>query len=241
MKKAFAALLILSMLLGAVAVAEAAGAAGTWYMIEMNNDGQVINPAELGMTVALELAEDGTATMSGMGGEEAQTGTWTIDGTTVTVTIDGDPLDFALEDGKLTASDDTMTMVFSQEQPEVEAFVPAAAVEAAVEDFAGTWNAVKIGLEGQYYDVSILGADVTATIEDTTITLDGFMFSNQSLSLEYADGALSFSGSSEALEMSIKASMLEDGMVALDLAANGQAFTFYLSRAEEAAEEAPAA
>ena len=241
MKKAFAALLILSMLLSAVAIAETADAAGVWYMVQMQSGEMTINPAEYGMEVTLTLAEDGTATMAGMTGEEDSVGTWTIDGTTVTVTIDGDPLDFALEDGKLTASQDDMTMIFSQEAPDVEAFVPGEPVEAAVEDFAGAWKAVKIGMDGAYYDVAILNADITVTFEDTTITLDGFMFSNQSLSLEYADGALSFSGSAETMEMSIKASMLADGMVALDLAANGQAFTFYLSRAEEAAEEAPAA
>lgn len=241
MKKAFAALLILSMLLSAVAIAETADVAGVWYMVQMQSGETTINPADYGMEVTLTLAEDGTATMVGMNGGDDSVGTWTISGNIVTVTIDGDPLDFTLEDGKLSASQDEMAMIFSQEAPDVEAFVPAEPVEAAVEDFAGAWKAVKIGMDGAYYDVAILNADITVTFEDTTITLDGFMFSNQSLSLQYADGALSFSGSSGALEMSIKANMLEDGMVALDLAANGQAFTFYLSRAEDAAEEAPAA
>ena len=196
MKKAFAALLVLSMLLSAVALAEAADVAGTWYLVQMEQGGQSFNPADFGMEMTLDAGR-GRHRHHGRHDRRGRpsVGTWTIDGTTVTVTIDDQPLDFALEDGKLTASQDDMTMIFSQEAPDVEAFVPAEPVEAAVEDFAGTWKAEKIGLEGQYYDVSLLGADITATFEDTTITLDGFMFSNQSLSLEYADGALSFSGS----------------------------------------------
>lgn len=235
MKKAFAALLVLSMLLSAVALAESTGAAGTWYLIEVQSEGQTFNPADFGMEMTLVLNEDGTAAMNGVG-DEPSTGTWTIDGSTVTVTIDDDPLDFALEDGKLTASQDNLTMVFSTEPSEAATFAPAAPVEAAAaEDFAGTWNAAKIGLEGTYYDAAILGADVTATFEDTTVTLDGFMFSNTAIPLEFADGALSFSGSDDesGMQIAIKASLLEDGMLALDLdAGETGAFTFYMNRAE---------
>lgn len=230
MKKAFAALLILSMLLSAMAVAEAADVAGDWYMIEMQAEGMTINPADMGMEMILTLAEDGTASMSGMG-DEPSTGTWAINGTTVTVTIEGDPLDFTLADGKLTASQDDMTMVFSKEASAT--FAPAAPVEAAAEDFAGTWNAERIGMEGQYYPVSILGADITAAIEGTTITLNGFMFNNTAIQLEHADGKLSFSGSVEDATLSITASLLEDGTMALDMDAGDQgAFTFYMVKAE---------
>lgn len=242
MKKAFAALLVLSMLLSAVALAEAADVAGTWYLVQMEQDGQSFNPADFGMEMTLELAEDGTATMNSTSETEPSVGTWTIDGTTVTVTIDDQPLDFALEDGKLIANQDELVMTFSTEAPVGETFAPAAAIEAAEADFEGTWQAAKIGLEGQYYDVSILGADVTATFKGNDITLDGFLFSGQTLSLSYADGALSFSGSDEksGIEMGIKATLLEDGMMALDLDAGEQgAFTFYMNRAE-ATEEAPA-
>lgn len=243
MKKAFAALLILSMLLSALAVAEAADVAGTWYLVELQSEGQTLNPSDFGMSMTLELKADGTVTATTSMDSEVGEGTWEANGDKVTVTIDGTAEEFALADGKLTADQDGMTMVFSQEEPTADTFAPAAPVQAEEADFAGTWTAERIGLEGQYYPVSILGADVTATIEGTTITLDGFLFSNTSMPLEFADGKLSFSGSDDesGVTMGITASLLEDGMLALDLDAGEQgAFTFYMSRAE-ATEEAPAA
>ncbi len=243
MKKAFAALLILSMLLSALAVAEAADAAGTWYLIEIQSEGQSLSPADLGMSMTLELKADGTVTATTSMDDEVGEGTWEANGDKVTITINDDPQEFTLADGKLTADEDGMIMVFSQEEPAANAFTPAAAVEAEEADFAGVWTAERIGLEGQYYPVSILGADVTATIEGTTITLDGFMFSNTSMPLEFADGKLSFSGSDDesGITMGITATLLEDGMLALDLdAGESGAFTFYMNRAE-ASEEAPAA
>lgn len=243
MKKAFAALLILSMLLSAVAMAEAAAVTGTWYLVEIQTDGNSISPSDFGMSMTIELKDGGVALVtSSMDGETSE-GTWEANGDTVTVTVEGSPLAFTLADGKLTADDSGMVMVFSQEEPEVDTFAPAEPVEAAEADFAGNWKAEKIGMEGQFYPTSILGADVTAAIDGATVTLDGFMFSNTVLPLEFADGKLSLSGTDDesGLNMSVTATLLEDGMLALDLNAGDQgAFTFYMSRVEAEA-EAPAA
>ena len=239
MKKLIAVLLILA-LLGTMAMAEAADVVGTWYAVEVVVEGQTFSPADFGIEVIVTLNEDGTATMDGVG--DAAEGTWTIDGDTVTITEkDAEDTVMTLVDGKLTMSTDETTMVFSQEAP--EAFVPAAAIEAALEDFTGIWKAEQIGLEGQYYSVSLLGADVTATIEDATLTLDGFLFSNNSFPVEYADGVLSFSKSDDESgeQVDIRATLLEDGMLMVNLDAGEQgAFAFYLVPAE-AAEAAPAA
>ena len=243
MKKAFAALLILSMLLSAVAMAEAAGVTGVWYLVEIQSEGQSISPSDFGMSMTIELKDGGTALVTSSLDGETSEGTWEANGDTVTVTVDDSPLALTLADGKLTAEDSGMSMVFSQEEPVVDTFEPAAPVEAAEADFAGTWKAERIGMEGQFYPTSILGADVIATVEGTTVTLDGFMFSDTALPLEFADGKLTLSGSDDesGLNMSVTATMLEDGMLALDLNAGDQgAFTFYMSRVE-AEEEAPAA
>ncbi len=243
MKKAFAALVILSMLLSAVAVAEAADVTGTWYLISIESEGMAFNPSDFGMSITMELKEDGTALSATSGEDDTAEGTWKMEGDKVTVDIDDSPVEFTLADGKLSAEQDGMTMVFSQEEPVADTFTPAAPVEAEEADFAGTWTAVKIGLEGQYYPVSILGGDVTATIDGATITLDGFLFSGTSMPLEFADGKMAFSGTDEesGATLGVAATLLEDGMLALDLDAGDQgAFTFYMNRAE-AAEEAPAA
>ncbi len=248
MKKAFAALVILSMLLSAVAVAEAANVTGTWYLTSIEADGLTLSPSDFGMSMAMELKDDGTVVATSSDEEEPSEGTWKMEGDKVTVDINDSPAEFTLADGILTAEQDGMTMVFSQEEPVVEEFVPAAPVEAALEDFAGTWKADKIGMEGQFYPASMLtqamgGDDVTATFEGTTITLNGFLFSGQQLPLELADGKLVFTGTDDesGMAMGITAALLEDGMLELNLDAGDQgAFSFYMSRAE-AAEEAPAA
>ncbi|MBR1820694.1 MAG: hypothetical protein IJ769_03625 [Clostridia bacterium] len=241
MKKAFAALVIFSMLLTAVAVAEAADVAGVWYLNEITEDGESFNPGDFGISITLTLNEDGTAVMDGMS-DEAEEGAWAADGDAVTLTFDGDDMAVAIEDGNLIIAEDSASMVFGREQT-AEVFVPAEPVEAALEDYAGAWTADKIGMDGSYYDAALLGADVTATIEDTTITLDGFRFSGESISLEYADGALSFSGTDDesGAFAGITARLLEDGNLSLTLdAGETGAFAFIMAPAE-AAEEAPAA
>ena len=236
MKKAFAAMMILCMLLSAVAVAEAGDVAGTWYLNELVMEGMTMNPADMGMQVTMELKEDGTAAMTSSIDGTTTEGTWAQDGETVTVTTDGDEVAFALADGKLSADMGDGVMVFTKDQPEGETFAPAEPIQAAEEDFAGAWKAEYIGMEGSYYPVSLLGSDVTAKIEGTKITLDGFMFSNTELPLEYADGALSMSGTDEesGTSMSVQAQMLEGGMLAVQMdAGETGSFSFYMVRAEE--------
>ena len=237
MKKAIAALMVLSMLLSAVAVAEAADVTGTWYLNEMQMEGQSFNPADFGYEITMELKDDGTAQLTAPD-EDPQAGTWTLEGDKLTVTVDDEPLEMTLADGTLTVEQDGMGMVFGREHTESPSFEPAAPVEAAQEDFAGTWVATKIGMDGAYYDVSLLTSamggegDITAVIEGTTITLNGFLFSNTSLPLQYADGALSFSGTDEAGSVgAITVRLLEDGMLAVELEATGSSFVFYMTAA----------
>ena len=238
MKKALAALVILSMLLGAVALAEAADAAGTWYLIEMVEDGQSINPADLGLTITLTLNDDGSAVMDSGEGME---GTWTQDGDSVIVTIDGDAMDFALADGTLTAAEDDMTMVFSRDT--VEGFAPAAVVEAtAIEDFNGTWEAYKAGIMGMYIDVEQLGENVSVTIENGVVSLGGSMFEDsedtQAIEMNFVDGVLSMAVDEEN-GGSFSFQLLEDGNLVMTMNMDEEtSFDFYLAPA--AAEEAAA-
>ena len=240
MKKIFAMLLVLAMLLGAMAMAEAADVTGNWYLNELIVEGQKVNPVDLGMDMSLYLEEDGTANVlrqveKGSSSYNMSAGNWTAEGSAITVTVEGDSLDFTLEDGKLTAIDGEMTMVFGQGETYTEYFVPTEPVEAAEEDFAGTWNAVKLGVEGQYYDAAYMDVEVTAAFEGTTLTLDGNVFSNTVVPMDYADGALSGSDADEEFGMAtFQARMLEDGMLELNVTRGTGAFALYFVRAEAA-------
>lgn len=238
MKKLFAVALALAMLLSAFAFAEAADYVGTWYLNGIEMDGETYSPASFGMEMYIELREDGTATGSNsMAGEvDVQDGTWTAEGDTVTVTIDDAPTVFTLEDGNLVSASEEgdMKMIMGREKSEVEAYTPAdPKADAALEDYAGNWSAFKLGTDGVYMDCDIIGMDLSAAIEGTTVTFNGFVFSDEAVETTFADGALSFAAEDPeaALIAGIDAQLLEDGNIMLTLTISDP-MTFILQRAE---------
>ena len=239
MKKAFAAMLVLAMLLSALAVAEAADLVGMWYLVELSNQGQTFAPADLGMSMSIELKEDGTAHLDSSVEGGVGEGSWSVNGDVITI-IDnaGTAMDMTLQDGRLVGDVQGVTMTLAREEPgEVIDFAPAAEVEAAEADFDGDWKAEWIGMEGEFYRASILGSEVNVNIESGAVTLNGFQFDNVALPLEFADGKLTFSGTDpdNGFQLSITTVMLEDGRMSLYLDAGAQgAVTFYLARVEEA-------
>lgn len=89
MKKLTALLLALCMLLAIVPALGEEGPAGNWYM--------TLADVTLGY---IFLNEDGTAAMNVASSEEIQ-GTWTADGNTVTITAQGQPVDFVYDGASL--------------------------------------------------------------------------------------------------------------------------------------------
>ena len=86
MKKGLSILVALAMLLtlAVPALAEAASVAGVWTMTAMISSGVEIDPVSMGMEMSMDLAEDGTGTLTAFGvGSEV---TWTFDGATLDVT-----------------------------------------------------------------------------------------------------------------------------------------------------------
>lgn len=237
MKKWVLACVILCMLLSVPAMAEAADVAGTWYLTEIDIEGSIITPEDLGVQTTLELNADGGAVMDTQGLDTPPKGTWTADGGAITVILDGESYACTVADGVLSmTAEEDMCMRFSREQPEVSAFVPAAAVDAPVEDFEGSWIAVKMEMDGMVYNSSILGSDISAVIEGTEIKLDGYLFNNKSLELTYADGAMTQSGIDDASgeRVGLTVRILEDGMLAVTLEAGEStgALVFYMERVD---------
>ncbi len=221
MKKLFAIVIALAMLLSAAALAEAADYTGVWYLNAMEAEGESYSPATFGIEMSIELKDDGTVVgISSMGGGEAepQAGVWEIDGDHVNVTIDESTLAMKLEDGALIGESDGQKMVFGREKVEVEVYVPAAPkADATVEDYAGKWVSAKIGTEGIYMDAAALGLEFNANIEGTTITLDGILFSSEAVEATFADGALTYAAEDpeNALLAGLTAQLLEDGNISM--------------------------
>lgn len=237
MKKLFAIVIALAMLLSAAALAEAADYTGVWYLNAMEAEGESYSPATFGIEMSIELKEDGTAAgTTAMGAEnETKDGVWEIDGDHVNVTIDDSTLAMTLEDGALIGESDGQKMVFGREKVEVEVYVPAAPkADAAVEDYAGKWVSAKIGTEGIYMDAAALGLDFTAAIEGTTITLDGILFPSEAIEATFADGALTYAveDPENALLAGLTAQLLEDGNMSM-MVTFSDSMEFILQPAEE--------
>lgn len=236
MKKLLVLALSLALLLSAAAFAESIDYTGVWYLISLEAEGMTYSPADFGMEMSIEINDDGTASGTSVMGGDPQTveGDWVLADAGITVTLDGEPANFVMEDGVLSAEQDGMKMVFGREKPEVEAYVPAAAkTDAAVEDYAGSWTALKVCYEGNYLDTSVLGFGLSVTIDGTTLTVSGFPFEEETFETEFADGMLSFAVESpeDAIIASVSAQLLEDGTLSFTITST-EALEFIMTRAE---------
>ena len=230
MKKLLATLLALTMLVSAVvcgAVAETADITGEWY-------GSVF-----GMSMTLTLHEDGTYTMS-MAGEEAEPGTWSFDGTTLTLDegIGGESA-FAYDGESLSASMEGMDFVFTREP--IATFEPAPArTDAALEEFSGSWNATTIGIMGMYLSPDVIGAGISLDIDGTTVVMTIIQEDSEpeavTVEATFADGVLTVADPTSSEESSTfwTLSLLEDGTMSMFTQMEGIEMTYYLSPAEAA-------
>jgi hypothetical protein len=60
--------------------------------------------------ITVELKADGTAVV-GVAGEDASTGTWVQNGDKITITIDGEAVDFAVKGNEISFSEDDQVIV----------------------------------------------------------------------------------------------------------------------------------
>ena len=115
MKKITALLLVLCMLLAAVpALGE--GPSGNWYM--------TLADVSLGYIL---LNEDGTANLN-IASQTEITGTWTVDGDSVTITAEGEPLTFAYDGTSLKS--DAFPLSLSREDGRLSMDMIANALES---------------------------------------------------------------------------------------------------------------
>ncbi|MBQ8305334.1 MAG: hypothetical protein IJX90_03850 [Blautia sp.] len=177
MKKWIALLMCAMMLvcaLPAVTFAEGEDISGDWYLNRMREGDQEMDASYLSLmgleSVTLTLNADGTMAMD-FGGDKSE-GTWVYEGGAGTLTSDGSDVAFTVADGELTMGEGDEWMIFTREQPTVEAFEASPVVEApALEDFNGEWKAVTIVAAGLPLPMSMGGgSEINITIQDGNIT-----------------------------------------------------------------------
>ena len=171
MVRKLAGLLLCLMLLGSLATAQTVDYTGVWYLVSVESSGVALNPSDIGMEMSMTLNADGTGVIA-MTGEEDKTATWALDGETLTITSEEQPLTFVLTaDGQLTAENEDTKMIFGRDAA-APAFVPAAEIAAPdIAAFNGTWTITTVSVSGMYVPFSAMAQ---AGMEDASIViLDG--------------------------------------------------------------------
>lgn len=236
MKKLISVLLVLALCCALVPAMAEEDVTGEWYA------------SYYGMVVTLKLNADGTASMEVVGMEEASETTWAMEGETVTVTVEGNPMTGAVADGVMNLKGEDGTELAFTREP-IEAFVPAEVnAEAAAEDFNGEWKYAYANMEGAYMAYPDDYAE-SLVIDNGSVTFIGgedssmiFLFGADPVAMTYEGGALVYAidipNDEVPMQLSLKAEMLQDGMMALTVDMGYGASVLYLTKT--AAEE-PAA
>ena len=229
MKKGLSVLVALAMLLtlAVPVLAEAASVAGVWTMTGMISSGVEIDPASMGMEMSMELAEDGTGTLTAFGiGSEV---TWTFDGATLDVTDPDGTVSFELqEDGTLRADISGMETIWSSgaaDSPEA-APVETPAVATDVEDGAavGVWQLASASTANIAVDLQAMGLEILIEFaEDGTCTMTTNGVSETGAWTQ--DGA-NISMTDDASGTELVFQMLEDGTLLVDLQGMQMIFTY---------------
>ena len=219
------ALMVVCLAAGALAAVEAADVLGTWYAVSAEQDGASIDLGMMGMSMTLELKEDGTLTLDNNG--EANKGTWTLTETGFDLKDDsgnGGPV--TLADGKLRMEIGGGTMIFSREP--AQSFTPPKQVAAESEEaFLGKYELTTIDMMGQaFLPASALKMSATMTIEPGKVTIESVSpaldeqgnivqdkMETQTVTYEtkFADGQLHYTDNSTFMTVESIIALNEDG------------------------------
>ncbi len=249
MKKLLAVVIALVLACGMLSAFAEDDFLGVWYLIQLKMGDMEIDPASMGISIAVTFNEDGTGTAATTQGDQTASSDFVWenrDGQLLMITPGAEgpqegPVSFA--DGLMVISSSDGDMILSREAP--EAVVKAVPVPAESEEaFFGTWALSQIVMEGQIISAELLAAmEVSITcptvIEAGKATLGlNFMGIDATVegTTEFVDGVLLV-----AVEDSepVVIQLLDDGGLYVVLTSMSMQMPVYLVPA--AAEEAPAA
>lgn len=161
MKKLFAMLLALAMLLGLCATAEEpVDYTGEWMLTGAQSGGITLDLTVLGLDMTMFIMEDGVCALYAMGEEEA--GVWEyIEGGIAVTDADAATMNLILnEEGALTTEQDGVTMIFER----MEYAMPLSGLTVA--DFNGDWVFVYAETAGQLVSAEEAGLAISIQLLD---------------------------------------------------------------------------
>lgn len=240
MKKLISLLLILCMACMMVpAFAEETDLTGDWYASFM------------GVTMTLTINADGTMSMTAPGEDGAmnsQTGTWTREGDTLTLTVQDSPATATITGEELVMSEGGMELRFGRE-PAAPITVGAPRTDAQAEDFYGEWTVKYTEVMGAVADLSAigmafpnlkLGEGTVEFIASSEVDMFASMFNMLALAATFEDGILRMESTAENTSSTCTAELLDDGLLKLTME-DGSSTPMVLYYEPAAAAEAPAA
>lgn len=159
MKKLMVLLLALMLLSCTAFAQERADYAGYWILTSVVQDETIIDSTMLGLSVYMELYEDGVCVLVSMG--EREEGTWALtDAGVATTDARGEVEEYTLMDGTLVVEEEGKKLTFTREVFNW----PLANLTMA--DFNGTWELAHVHLGADVYGVEEMGLAVTLTLAD---------------------------------------------------------------------------
>ena len=192
------------------AVAEDASPVGTWYMTRAEKDDLEIKVTD-NEGITLVMNEDNTFTMTIKGIGSASSGTWSFADGKLTVTVDGESTELALNDGELLYEMEGASIYLSQTPAEPFALSPAAPAESA-DAFNGDWTPYAEVAYGMY---GVLPPDTvneagSLKIQGGKITVLYGTTEAAAYDTELKDGSL-YAEDNTYFPTSMTATLLEDG------------------------------
>ena len=199
MKKLLSLALCIALLLCAAVSAQALTSEdviGTWYLNELTTDGASLDPSVLAMETTMEIAADGTMTVTNL-----MNGTlkynWAVDGETLRTTLAEKPdyaLVYEMHDACLTIKADNMGMVFGRERVITKSYQPGEKVTAApLADLCGEWEAYYMSYQGLVLPFATTGMTVKLAISEGGATMTDTEYGKTTTltyTLSFTDGVL---------------------------------------------------
>lgn len=196
--------------------------------------------AMMGQPITMTFNADGTVGMF-ISGEQISSGTWALEGTTVTITDEDDTTVMELQDGNLVYAEADVTM--SRDPANLPAAIELAPVKAAAsaEEFYGVWTCKYVENEGVVFDPTAVGTGETfpslklaeGTVEFVGASEDdamAVMYNLLSLTASFADGKLTLT-SALSPDTTCIAEMLEDGMLKFTMVGEGGLSVYFVPAA----------
>ena len=250
MNKITVLVLVLALALTLTASAESMDLTGTWVLEKVLVEDTELNPAVLGISITLELKDDGTFVFSGSTREtdtentdQNIVGTWAIENDFLALTNREDSSvingSYSAEDDRLVISDEMSTIVLGREGEVVvegPELPPSPVAAEGEEAFFGTWRMCATSFSGIYLPLPDNETNETLILDSGTCIMivkdpnTGELVENV-LNTRFRDGGLGLYNYEYSYEVTTPGTLwlTDDGTLCLT---TDYDFTYYFSRVE---------